>query len=98
MVTLYLLKYTSYLSNIRHRIHKYGFILVSLIPVCLQAQPGPDAGWWITEPVRLVQTNLREWDDTLNAGRLIGQVKALGANTLLFSMVGLGIRRALLET
>jgi len=51
----------------------------------LAAQPG----WWMTEPIRLLQTNLRETDSTLDPQRLIQQVSEFPANTLLFNMGGI---------
>jgi hypothetical protein len=45
--------------------------------------------WWMVEPVRLVQTNLRETDSGLDPARLIGQVADLSANTLLFGCGGI---------
>lgn len=49
----------------------------------------PPARWWMDEPVRLVQTNVRETDSTLDARRLVGQVAEFPANTLLFNMGGI---------
>lgn len=45
--------------------------------------------WWMDEPVRLVQTNLRETDAGLDPARLVQQVSGLGANALLFGMGGI---------
>ena len=53
--------------------------------VPLAAQPR----WWMDEPVRLVQTNLRETDSALDARRLAQQVADFGANALLFNMGGI---------
>ena len=39
------------------------FALLFLLAMTLQAQPG----WWMTEPIRLVQTNLRETDAAVDA-------------------------------
>jgi len=62
------------------------------IAAALAAAPtlaGPPARWWMDEPVRLVQTNLRETDSTLDARRLVRQVAEFPANTLLFNMGGI---------
>lgn len=40
-------------------------------------------------PFRLIQTNLRETDAALDAGRLVRQLDDFGANTLLFGMGGI---------
>ena len=45
----------------RHRL-----IAALLVPLALTAQEG----WWMTEPIRWVQTNLRQVDATLDAARL----------------------------
>lgn len=46
-------------------------------------------GWWLTEPISLLQTNLRETDSGLDAEALINGVKNFPANTLLFSFGGI---------
>lgn len=46
-------------------------------------------GWWLTEPVSLVQTNLRETDSDLDPKALITWMKAFPFNTLLFSFGGI---------
>ena len=48
-----------------------------------------ETGWWMTEPIRWVQTNLRQTDATLNADRLIGQLADMRANVLLMGMGGI---------
>ena len=45
--------------------------------------------WWMDTPVRLLQTNLRERDATLDAARLVQQLVAFQANALLFGMGGI---------
>ena len=45
--------------------------------------------WWREEPFRLVQTNLRETDAALDPVRLVKQVAAFPANTLLFGLGGI---------
>jgi hypothetical protein len=45
--------------------------------------------WWLDEPVRLVQTNLREVDGALDAQRLVRQVAEFPANALLFNLGGI---------
>ncbi|MBL8175422.1 MAG: hypothetical protein JNK48_12180 [Bryobacterales bacterium] len=52
--------------------------------------PAPaQEGWWMTEPIRWVQTNLRQVDATLDAKRLAGQLAAMRANVLLQGMGGI---------
>jgi hypothetical protein len=45
--------------------------------------------WWMEEPIRLVQTNLRETDAGLDAARLARQLAEFRANTLLIGMGGI---------
>jgi len=46
-------------------------------------------GWWMTQPLRWVQTNLRETDANLDAQRLIDQLTDFKANVLHFGMGGI---------
>jgi hypothetical protein len=45
--------------------------------------------WWQKEPIRLVQTNLREIDARRNPREIVREVKAFGANAILFSVGGI---------
>ena len=45
--------------------------------------------WWMTEPISLIQTNLRETDSGLDGAQLVREVKAFPANTILFSVGGI---------
>ncbi|MBI4382227.1 MAG: beta-galactosidase, partial [candidate division NC10 bacterium] len=45
--------------------------------------------WWMDEPIRLIQTNLRETDSTLDVQRLAQQLSEYRANVLLFNMGGI---------
>ena len=67
-----------------------------LLTLGLLASAAPPAGeirdfprWWMDEPVRLIQTNLRETDAALDPARLAQQVAEFPANTLLFGMGGI---------
>ena len=60
-------------------------ILLSLLNGIAAAQPG----WWMNEPIRWVQTNLRETDAGLNAARLMDQLAAMRANVVLMGMGGI---------
>jgi hypothetical protein len=46
-------------------------------------------GWWMTEPIRWVQTNLRETDTALDPRRLVSQLVEFKANCLLIGMGGI---------
>jgi hypothetical protein len=58
-------------------------ILLVSIPATAQR------GWWMDEPIRLIQTNLREADTSLDPKRLVGQLADFHANVLLFGMGGI---------
>ena len=46
-------------------------------------------GWWMREPIRWVQTNLRETDAGLDATHLVAQLADMRANVLLEGMGGI---------
>ncbi len=48
-----------------------------------------EEGWWMKEPIRWVQTNLRETDASLNARQLTEQLADMRANVLLQGMGGI---------
>jgi hypothetical protein len=58
--------------------------LLTLSPICPAQQ-----GWWMTEPIRWLQTNLRESDASLAPERFIGQVADFDANVLLMATGGI---------
>ena len=61
------------------------FVLLFLFNGLATAQPG----WWMREPIRWVQTNLRETDAGLDARRLVAQLAAMRANVVLMGMGGI---------
>jgi hypothetical protein len=66
--------------------------LLSLLASCLTFAPRSclaQQRWWMEEPVRVVQTNLRETDSGLDPVRLVGQVAEFPANALLFGCGGI---------
>jgi hypothetical protein len=46
-------------------------------------------GWWMREPIRWLQTNLRETDASLDPQKVVADVAAFRANVLHFSMGGI---------
>ena len=46
-------------------------------------------GWWNTEPIRWVQTNLREVDASMDTHRLVSQLAEMRANVVLMGMGGI---------
>src|SRR2546428_3115298 len=46
-------------------------------------------GWWMKEPIRWVQTNLRETDAALNPRQFVDQIADFDANVLLMTMGGI---------
>src|SRR5215813_12993461 len=63
-------------------------IPLGVLPMA-EPQESSATGWWMNEPIRLVQTNLRETDDTLDPKRLIQQLSDFPANVLLTGMGGI---------
>jgi hypothetical protein len=60
-------------------------LLVLLLAPALRGQER----WWMDEPIRLIQTNLRETDSTLDVQRLGRQLSEFRANVLLFNLGGI---------
>lgn len=60
-------------------------LVLLLLPSFSEAQ----RRWWMEEPIRLIQTNLRETDSALDAKRLVSQLAGFRANALLFGMGGI---------
>ncbi|HEV2274656.1 MAG TPA: hypothetical protein VGR96_10845 [Acidobacteriaceae bacterium] len=54
-----------------------------------QSEPGSEPGWWLTEPIRWLQTNLRETDAALNPSKFITDVANFHANVLMMSAGGI---------
>ena len=55
----------------------------SVLVVCLvagAALPAAEEGWWMTEPIRWVQTNLREEDAAMDTKHLANQLAEMRAN------------------
>jgi Hypothetical glycosyl hydrolase 6 len=46
-------------------------------------------GWWMTEPIRWVQTNLRQTDAALDPNHLVSQLSDMRSNVLLIGMGGI---------
>ncbi|MBI4877336.1 MAG: hypothetical protein HY822_22140 [Acidobacteria bacterium] len=59
-------------------------ILLGLSALCAAQQ-----GWWMREPIRWVQTNLRETDAALDPQRFLGEIAGFDANVLLMAMGGI---------
>jgi hypothetical protein len=53
------------------------------------AQTTQQRRWWMDEPIRFLQTNLRELDSSLDPQRLVRQVAEFSANTFLVNMGGI---------
>jgi hypothetical protein len=64
----------------------YGYILV--LPFLIRAAAAAQ-GWWMTEPIRWVQTNLRETDAALDPVRHADQLAEMRANVVLMGMGGI---------
>jgi hypothetical protein len=59
--------------------------MLGILAVSASAQEG----WWMREPIRWVQTNLRQTDAGLDAARLISELADMRANVLLQGMGGI---------
>lgn len=59
------------------------------ILILMARSAAAEQGWWMTEPIRWVQTNLRQTDAALDAARLAGQLADMRANVLLVGMGGI---------
>jgi hypothetical protein len=60
-----------------------------LMLAVLIAPASAQEGWWMKEPIRWVQTNLRQTDAGLDAVRLVEQLVDMRANVLLQGMGGI---------
>jgi hypothetical protein len=68
----------------KNRIPAALFSFLALAGVCFG-----QSRWWMEEPVRFVQTNLRETDSTLDAEELVRQIAEFPANAFLLNMGGI---------
>ncbi len=64
-------------------------ILLTTIMLGAWVTSAAEEGWWMREPIRWVQTNLRETDAALDPKQLIDQVAAFDANVLLVQLGGI---------
>ena len=60
-----------------------------LILTALTISNAAESGWWMREPIRWVQTNIRETDATLDSDRLISELESFRANVLHLNMGGI---------
>jgi hypothetical protein len=65
-------------------------LIVTLMGVTSSAEwtQSADDGWWLT-PHRLLQTNLREIDATMDVDQYVHDVREFGANIVLFNVGGI---------
>ncbi|HEX4759072.1 MAG TPA: hypothetical protein VH308_13870 [Terracidiphilus sp.] len=54
-----------------------------------QAEPDAEPGWWMREPIRWLQTNLRETNAALDPKKFIADVENFNANVLMMSAGGI---------
>lgn len=65
-------------------------LLTLLFPLLLGAQVEQKAGWWLEEPFRLIQTNLREIDAIdFDVDVYVQSLKDVGANAVLINVGGI---------
>ena len=63
--------------------------LKALALIWIASQASAQEGWWMREPIRWVQTNLRQTDAGLDAAHLTQQLADMRANVLLQGMGGI---------
>lgn len=51
--------------------------------------PHPELGWWMSEPIRWLQTNLRETNSALDPKKFVDDVAAFNANVLMLNASGI---------
>jgi putative glycosyl hydrolase-like family 6 (GHL6) protein len=66
-----------------------GYLAMCLLMSYAVAQESGQEGWWMKEPIRWVQTNLRQTDAGLDARRLAEQLADMRANVVLMGMGGI---------
>ena len=60
-----------------------------LIVIAMMNSAAAQEGWWMKEPIRWVQTNLRQTDAGLDPVRLANQLADMRANVILQGMGGI---------
>jgi Hypothetical glycosyl hydrolase 6 len=70
-------------------IYLNGYLAMCLLMSYAVAQESGQVGWWMKEPIRWVQTNLRQTDAGLDARRLAEQLADMRANVVLMGMGGI---------
>src|SRR6478672_3380634 len=63
--------------------------LVLSLVTTMSARAQQPARWWMDEPIRFLQTNLRDADSGIDPKRLVEQVAAYRANVFLCNMGGI---------
>jgi hypothetical protein len=63
--------------------------LAGVAALALAGSAAAQQGWWMTEPIRWVQVNLRQTDAGLDAAGLVRHLVEMRANTLLLGMGGI---------
>ncbi len=66
----------------------YAFTFTGIEASARQGIPADDNSWWLT-PHRLLQTNLREIDATMDTDQYVREAKEFGANIVLFNVGGI---------
>jgi hypothetical protein len=71
------------------RLLPLALLVAMATPAVLARQSPGTPRWWLTEPIRFLQTNLAETDSGVDPAALIAAVDDLGANTYLLNMGGI---------
>ena len=62
--------------------------IVTTVTAVSTAQEDNESDWWLT-PHRMIQTNLREIDATMDTDQYVREVQEFGANVVLFNVGGI---------
>jgi hypothetical protein len=63
--------------------------VIAILVNSVSANAQTPARWWMDEPIRFLQTNLRETDSAVDPSRLVEQVAEYAANVYLCNMGGM---------
>ena len=71
------------------RLPKLRIAVILFTSMSLVALASAQQGWWMQQPIRWVQTNLRETDAAMRPQQFVDQIAAFDANSLLMAMGGI---------
>jgi hypothetical protein len=60
-----------------------------MMPASASADPGQQQGWWMRQPIRWIQTNLRATNAALDPEKFINEIAEFDGNALLMALGGI---------